>query len=117
MFFVNIKSLFYKLENWRAIGKDKHCFSLVMYGFRSVKALYLASLPFIMFVFFNFFLYYFQSILSFVFLIKVFLTKNEVLSFPQEFICVFIPYFVGAIPSKNVKSEGFGESIKRGLAI
>ena len=58
-----------------------------------------------------------NEISSSVFLIKTFLTKNEDLTFLHEFTLVLIMYIIRAIPLKNVKSEGFGENITRGLAV
>ena len=40
-------------------------------------------------------------------------SKHEKITFPKEFIFGFIPYFVGAIFSKNVKCGGSGKKIKR----
>ena len=39
--------------------------------------------------------------------------KYEEITFFREFIFVFIPYFIAAISSKNVKSGGFRKRIKR----
>ena len=89
-----------------------------MHRFCSNNALYSANLSF-MFIFFFFFTpfdtkdcNYFESNLSLVLLIKVFLTKkacnvvwkpskHEEITFPKEFIFGFIPYFVGVILSKK----------------
>ena len=32
--------------------------------------------------------------------------KNEEITFPSEFIFVFVPYFIGALLSKNVAKSG-----------
>ena len=103
-------------------------------GFWSNNALYSASLSFIMFIFLltpsdakDY--YYFESNLSLVLLIKVFLTKksskheertfrheeitfcHEEITFRHEFIFVFISYFIGEILSQNFVKCGISEEI------
>ena len=102
----------------------KQCLLLLKYGSCSNNALYLASLSFIITVFllppFNIWdCYYFKSNLILVLIIKMFFTKktcnvvlrfsnHEKITFPHEFIFVFIMYFFGVILSKTiVKKEGF----------
>ena len=42
-------------------------------------------------------------------------TKHNEITFPHEYIFIFILYFIGAITSKNVKNEEVWINIKRGL--
>ena len=62
-----------------------------MYGFCSNNALYSANLSNTVF-FFKFLL---------IPRVELILLKNEEVAFPQQFIFVFIPYFVGVIMPKN----------------
>ena len=91
--------------------------SLVMYGFCSNNATFLTSVSF-MFIFVstpfdNWDSYYFESNLSLVLLIKVFLRKKacnvvlqssklEDIILPQDFIFAFTPHFIGMILPKKI---------------